>query len=233
MYRAIHVARDAFSSWLQPHESPTIDVVLVGHSMGGLLAADVALIVSLSESAGGPGPGVLIAPLSSADCQPNTKQCPAVRTDTGPPFRHRILGILALDAPFLGLHPGIIVSGIASLFRPAPSLSPPSPSPGLPSPTNTLPTATITPAPDPLFNPPFFKDAPLRGRDWLRNMNHFAHISTAPKTSSRLPPPTRSRTSILATAWPTTRPRALEDVDKLGRNAQGRDNAPVRLRFVN
>ncbi len=33
-------------------------------------------------------------------------------------FRHRILGTVNLDAPFLGLHPGIIVSGISSLFRP-------------------------------------------------------------------------------------------------------------------
>ncbi|KAM0278654.1 hypothetical protein ACHAQH_005041 [Verticillium albo-atrum] len=43
-YKAITLARDNFSSWLQPHESPTTDVVLVGHSMGGLLAADVALM---------------------------------------------------------------------------------------------------------------------------------------------------------------------------------------------
>src|SRR5258707_285060 len=32
-----------------------------------------------------------------------------------------ILGIIAFDTPFLGMHPGIISSGIASLFRPAPS----------------------------------------------------------------------------------------------------------------
>jgi pimeloyl-ACP methyl ester carboxylesterase len=45
-YKSIDVARDNFSKWLEPHESYTTDVVLVGHSMGGLLAADVALIVS-------------------------------------------------------------------------------------------------------------------------------------------------------------------------------------------
>lgn len=33
------------------------------------------------------------------------------------PYKHRILGTVSLDSPFLGLHPGIIVSGIASLFR--------------------------------------------------------------------------------------------------------------------
>lgn len=44
-YRAIEVARDNFSAWLEPHESLTTDVILVGHSMGGLLAADVVLVV--------------------------------------------------------------------------------------------------------------------------------------------------------------------------------------------
>ena len=45
-YKAIEVARDNFSKWLEPHEAERTDVVLVGHSMGGLLAADVALMVS-------------------------------------------------------------------------------------------------------------------------------------------------------------------------------------------
>lgn len=46
-YKAIEVARDNFSRWLQPHESPTTDVILLGHSMGGLLAAEVVLMASL------------------------------------------------------------------------------------------------------------------------------------------------------------------------------------------
>jgi pimeloyl-ACP methyl ester carboxylesterase len=44
-YRSVDVARDNFSEWLRPHESPTTDVILVGHSMGGILAADVVLMV--------------------------------------------------------------------------------------------------------------------------------------------------------------------------------------------
>ena len=32
---------------------------------------------------------------------------------------HRILGTINLDTPFLGMHPGIVASGISSLFRPA------------------------------------------------------------------------------------------------------------------
>ena len=39
---------------------------------------------------------------------------------TGKPFRHHILGTISFDTPFLGMHPGVVVSGIGSLFRPAP-----------------------------------------------------------------------------------------------------------------
>lgn len=53
-YRAIEVARDKFSAWLEPHESPTTDVILVGHSMGGLLAAEVALMVKLPHHSESP-----------------------------------------------------------------------------------------------------------------------------------------------------------------------------------
>jgi pimeloyl-ACP methyl ester carboxylesterase len=49
-YKAIDVARDRFSQWLEPHESPMTDIVLIGHSMGGLLAADIVLIVSAPAS---------------------------------------------------------------------------------------------------------------------------------------------------------------------------------------
>ena len=35
-------------------------------------------------------------------------------------FRHRILGTVNFDTPFLGMHPGVITSGIGSLFRPPP-----------------------------------------------------------------------------------------------------------------
>ncbi|KAF2106131.1 hypothetical protein BDV96DRAFT_655003 [Lophiotrema nucula] len=41
---SMEIARDDFSKWLAPHETPLTDVVLLGHSMGGLLAADIALV---------------------------------------------------------------------------------------------------------------------------------------------------------------------------------------------
>lgn len=71
------------------HESPTTDVILVGHSMGGLLATEVALLP------------------------------PYTFPETAHEFRHRILGILSIDCPFLGLQqPGVFISGLSCLFRP-------------------------------------------------------------------------------------------------------------------
>ncbi|KAL8935055.1 MAG: hypothetical protein Q9216_005602, partial [Gyalolechia sp. 2 TL-2023] len=63
-----------------------MDIILLGHSMGGLLAADVALLAAgLDED----NRGVL---------------------------DHGILGVVGLDTPFLGMHPRIIVSGLGSVF---------------------------------------------------------------------------------------------------------------------
>lgn len=46
-YKAFHLATNNLSKWLAIHEAPNTDVILVGHSMGGLLAADLVLMVGL------------------------------------------------------------------------------------------------------------------------------------------------------------------------------------------
>lgn len=56
-YKAIEVARDNLSAWLEPHEAPTTDILLVGHSMGGLLAGEVALMVRYPLCPGSLCPG--------------------------------------------------------------------------------------------------------------------------------------------------------------------------------
>ncbi|KAJ4392923.1 hypothetical protein N0V85_006766 [Neurospora sp. IMI 360204] len=242
-YKSIAVARDNFSNWLLPHESPTTDVVLIGHSMGGLLAAEVALL-------------------------PRQPQDLPAYDDS--PFRHRILGTLSLDAPLLGLHPGIVVSGIASLFRKAPS--PPGAtnaaqesqtliaqqSPGLspdasiyseiyPPPEATSPIPRPTPsstmsspsAPDPFFNPKFFNDVAFVDRGWLKNIAHFAqkhsqenlveaatnHIISHLEFGGCLAdyPGMKSRYNRL---------RKLEDVDELTQSPTNNEHL-ARVRFVN
>ncbi|ENH64472.1 Reticulocyte-binding protein 2 like protein a [Fusarium oxysporum f. sp. cubense race 1] len=190
-YRSVGVARDNFSEWLRPHESPNTDVVLVGHSMGGILAADVVLMPN-------PSPYGLY------------------------PFKHRIIGHVSLDCPFIGLHPGIVVSGITSLFKPAPTppqdsnqkgtsgTTPNSPEasiPGDPSVSSlyltnsqstdpgsstSLPSIASSSQPQrdpfanqPYFNQPFFNDSGLQERPFVQRMFHFANKypnTTCPET---------------------------------------------------
>lgn len=153
-YKSIEVARDNFSAWLQPHEAPTTDVVLVGHSMGGLLAADVVLMGDKRGSAF---------------------------------FQHRILGTVNLDAPLLGLHPGIIKAGLASIFRSKPEKpKPDGDTSGLPLPSPSAPSPESSPSPplmagpfpamtfDPNFNPAFTNDIRIKDRGFLKNVVHFA-----------------------------------------------------------
>lgn len=74
----------------EPPQEET-DVILLGHSMGGLLAGEVVLLPRLHP------------------------------TDNDPRrYRHRILGLVGFDTPYLGMHPGVVASGISSLFRPSP-----------------------------------------------------------------------------------------------------------------
>ncbi|KAI7977388.1 hypothetical protein EIK77_004804 [Talaromyces pinophilus] len=72
---------------LMPHESDQTDVILLGHSLGGILAAEVAL--AETEDANSP-----------------------IR------HRHRMLGTINFDVPFLGMHPSVVGTGLSSLFHP-------------------------------------------------------------------------------------------------------------------
>ena len=163
---------------LQPHESLETDVILLGHSMGGLLAAEVTLL------------------------------SPSPTTSAG--FKHRLIGTINFDSPFLGMHPGVITSGIGSIFSRAPESQewPDSSSQaqGLehmssyeniphttlsqtPTPskveesvenlqaasanTRPVPSPVVSQANDPNFNPPFPNDVRIPIRNGWRNALHF------------------------------------------------------------
>ncbi|KAI0533050.1 hypothetical protein GGR58DRAFT_138230 [Xylaria digitata] len=173
-YKSIEIARDNFSTWLEPLESPKTDIILIGHSMGGLLAADIVL-------------------------KPPTQQQHHQHSH----FKHRILGVVNLDAPLLGMHPGIIVSGISSLFRkteppklPGEQSTPSALSPGaagLPSPNlsmysvpSTITDSQSSPSPPPPapfthpaltndsnFNTHYPNDVRMEERTWWKNVVHF------------------------------------------------------------
>nr|POF15197.1 hypothetical protein CFP56_42086 [Quercus suber] len=155
----ISFARDNFSEWLKPHEDIKTDVVLLGHSMGGLLCSEVVL-------------------------KPST---PPATT----PLAHRILGTINLDVPFLGMHPGVVRSGLASIFKPAEethhdefeSSLTPTPSHDTGSTEGSSTQNDLTPRrsdtlwqpnlKDPNFNTPFPNDVKLPVRTGWESAWHF------------------------------------------------------------
>jgi hypothetical protein len=74
---------------LSPHEASDLDVILLGYSLGGLVAAEVALMTSHTAS------GQI----------------------EGMNLRHNIAGLVVFNAPFLGLHPRVVGTGIGRLFH--------------------------------------------------------------------------------------------------------------------
>ncbi|KAL1600727.1 hypothetical protein SLS60_007115 [Paraconiothyrium brasiliense] len=198
---ALEVARDDFSKWLSPHEDKWTDVILLAHSMGGLVAADVALLC-----------------------------------------RHRIIGVINFDVPFLGMHPGIIKAGLGSIFKPWPE--PQDQTSEGPDPTgkkisrfNTL----FNPKPnDPNFNPPFPNDVHLPVRKGWENTLHWLnkHSNGVVQAGKSLVRSHFEFGSAMAD-YRTLKARymkirSLEEEDERQRIAAMHDMAhPPRIRFVN
>ncbi|PYI11402.1 hypothetical protein BO78DRAFT_276810, partial [Aspergillus sclerotiicarbonarius CBS 121057] len=139
----IRTAVENFGSWLSPHLATDLDVILLGHSLGGIVAADAAL--SLSSSTLPPPPST-------------TNQS-----------KHRILGLINFDVPFLGLHPHVIPTGIRGLLQPKEVIPATTPNP-TPSDIDIDPATN-----DPLFDPPFSNDIHLVERDRINGLMHFIH----------------------------------------------------------
>ncbi|PYH96611.1 hypothetical protein BO71DRAFT_348716 [Aspergillus ellipticus CBS 707.79] len=136
----LKIARDNFSDWLSPHESDDLDVILCGHSLGGILAAEVALL---------PGP-----------CSSPTDR-----------RKHRILGLVNFDVPFLGLHPRIIQTSIGGLFQkkqPVPKAEPDEEQASPETNADFFPENN-----DPYYDPPFSNDVHLIERGRIHGIIHF------------------------------------------------------------
>ncbi|KAL8712124.1 MAG: hypothetical protein Q9220_003558 [cf. Caloplaca sp. 1 TL-2023] len=109
-----------------PTVDPSVRTILVGHSMGGIVAAETLLNIVADE------------PIPSSKPPPNTNPSSAAHTS----FAHRedpsqihndptssphvfmfpfIQGILAFDTPYLGLSPSLIAHGAESHYRSASS----------------------------------------------------------------------------------------------------------------
>ena len=218
----ITFARNDFSKWLEPHEGDSTDVVLLGHSMGGLLSAEVALMP------------------------------PEVPP---PPLKHRILGTINFDVPFLGMHPGVVKSGLSSIFKPAgespgdhwsdeqqqssSSSSPPQGQGKAAAPPSRTDTLFAPGKQDPNFNPAFNNDVILPVRKGWRNAWHFInkhsddlYKSTKKLVSSHLEfGGAMANYSELKTRY--ARIRALEEQDGRVRKTVVEGGVPPRVRFVN
>ncbi|KAF1948965.1 hypothetical protein CC80DRAFT_430206 [Byssothecium circinans] len=198
---AIEKARDDFSAWLAPHEDQWTDVILLAHSMGGLIAADVALL-----------------------------------------FRHRIVGTIEFDVPFLGMHPGIVKAGLGSIFKPWPMPEehidePSDPEGKRPSRMNTL----FNPKPsDPNFNPSFYNDVHLPVRKGWENTLHWLnkHSSGVIQASKSLVQQHLEFGGAMADYRGLkaryARIRSLEEDDEEKRKSANPELPhPPRIRFVN
>ncbi|EEQ85814.1 hypothetical protein RJZ56_004457 [Blastomyces dermatitidis] len=207
--KAIEFVRDDFSYWLTPHESPNTDIVLVGHSLGGILAAEIALL-------GPSDPQVLEM------------------------FRHRIMGTINLDVPFLGLHHGVVASGIGSLFRPKDKKKKKNDPQNQPFPVDSSIMAPyISSAHDPNFDPMFPNDIRLTERSQLDGALNFIF-----KNSNQLVDATRKYISshvefgLCIADYPGLkrryrRLRELEDIDGCNPKLDGSGRPFRRIRFVN
>ncbi|OAX83855.1 hypothetical protein ACJ72_01785 [Emergomyces africanus] len=204
--KAIEFVRDDFSYWLAPHESSDADIVLVGHSLGGILAAEITLL----------GP---------SDSQ-NSEM-----------FRHRIMGTINLDVPFIGLHPGVVTSGIGSLFRPKEKKRDPR---NQPFPVDSSIVApSIYSSVDPNFDPIFPNDVRLTERSQLDGALNFIF-----KNSNQLMDATKKYISshvefgLCIADYPGLkrryrRLRELEDIDECNPRRDGTGRPFRRIRFVN
>ncbi|KAJ9602105.1 hypothetical protein H2200_013465 [Cladophialophora chaetospira] len=198
----ISFARDDFSNWLAPHEASSTDIILVGHSLGGILAAEVVLLPA---------------------------NFPAGSHNL---FQHRILGLIAFDTPYLGMHPGVVSTGIMSLFRSPPQL------PLLPPPD---PELFSDAAPQtPTYNPAYPNDVQLADRTGkLRRFWYFwnKHCGELTKAASEYVSSHLEFGGCLADYAGLKRRynsiRALEDVDTTARQRTPDGKLMKRVRFVN
>lgn len=157
----------------------------------------------------------------------------------GRTFRHRILGTLNFDVPFLGMHPGVISAGLGSLFNPAPD---PTES-GAASPVSTASESSSSifnnPA-DPNYNPRFTNDVVLPVRTGWKNAFHFLnkHSSNFREATTNLVKSHLEFGGAMADysglRGRYMKIRALEDSKgEVRRNLLKEDSTPPRVRFVN
>ncbi|ELR08304.1 hypothetical protein VC83_08349 [Pseudogymnoascus destructans] len=90
-----------------PSVAPSVHIVLIGHSMGGIVAADALLGIA--------GEQTILPSEASHASEKNTLPSPA--TNLFPNIR----GVLAMDTPYLGISPGVLAYGAEAHYQAASS----------------------------------------------------------------------------------------------------------------
>lgn len=187
--------------------------MLLGHSLGGILATEVALLPSYSTQ------------------NPNSRV-------------HRILGVIAYDTPFLGLHPSVVSTGITSLFQSNAN----SPAKGQASeggsntaePGPLLSRNTFSRVPnDPNYNPAFANDTHITQRKGFERLIYFVqkHSDDLARASTNYVTSYLEFGGCLAD-YPGLKRRynalrASEAANELNRPTDEHGRALHRIRFVN
>jgi hypothetical protein len=156
-------------------------------------------------------------------------------------FRHRIVGVVNFDVPFLGMHPGIIKAGLGSIFSP-----PPAPTDVIseePSEKRTSRMETFfNPKPsDPNFNPSFDNDVRLPVRKGWGNTLHWLnkHYSNGLRQATKGLVKSHLEFGGAMADYKElkdryVRVRALEEEDEATRkSANPGVPSPPRIRFIN
>jgi hypothetical protein len=156
-------------------------------------------------------------------------------------FRHRIVGVINFDVPFLGMHPGIVKAGLGSIFSP-----PPAPADVIPEEAPEKKPSRIgtlfNPKPsDPNFNPSFHNDVQLPVRKGWENTLHWLnkHYSNGLRQGAKSLVKSHFEFGSAMADYRElkdryARVRALEEDDEGKRKSANPGIAsPPRIRFVN
>ncbi|KAF2719799.1 hypothetical protein K431DRAFT_272103 [Polychaeton citri CBS 116435] len=128
-----------FKEWLQnkvidlevankaasPTVDPSVQVILIGHSMGGLVAAETLLSIVRDEPVPASAGNYPPSNQTSRSHTPTNETTTVDDADSSTPppsemsrlFFPRIQAILAFDTPFLGISPGVLAHGAEEQFN--------------------------------------------------------------------------------------------------------------------
>ncbi|KAL9097977.1 MAG: hypothetical protein Q9163_006265 [Psora crenata] len=115
------------ASTASPTIDPSVHTILIGHSMGGIVAAETLLAIAsdspipyhpASHTTSGRGSDPL--PSTAAHPPPSDSTTGLSASDEVPSFLFpHIAGVLAFDTPYLGISPGVIAHGAETHYKTA------------------------------------------------------------------------------------------------------------------